>query len=156
MARAAFACGPEPVPGPPRREDEAGLSLSAGAIDVGKEREAAEVGVEHRFRADWCRGLGPHIGALMTTDESFYVYIGADRRFEIGRSWFLDSSLAMGFYEDGNGKDLGGALEFRSGISVGRRLRDGSRVGIGFFHLSNSSYYRRNPGANSLLFRWWR
>lgn len=150
----ALACNAASEDAAPRREDESGLSVSAGVIDFGKDQETAEVGVEHRFRTDWCLGFGPNIGAFVTADGSFYAYAGADQRINIGRFWFIDSITSIGFYEAGDGKDIGGALEFRSGIAVGRRLRNGSRVSFGFFHLSNSSYYRRNPGVNSLLLRW--
>lgn len=153
-AQAAFACGAGSKEDAPRRAGEAGLSVSAGVIDFGKEYAAVAVGIEHRFRTDWCRGLGPHVGAVVTADESAYVYAGADQRINLGRFWFVDSSSSIGFYEAGKGKDIGGALEFRSGIELGRRLRNGSRVSFGFFHLSNSSYYRRNPGVNSLLLKW--
>ena len=153
-APAAFACNAASENDAPRRADESGVSVSTGVIDFGKDYAAAEVGIEHRFRTDWCLGLGPNVGAFVTANGSFYVYAGADRRIELGRSWFLESTVAMGFYEAGDGKDIGGAIEFRSGIAVGRRLRNGSRVGLGFFHLSNSSYYGRNPGVNSLLLQW--
>ena len=154
VAPAAFACNAASENDAPRRADESGLSVSAGVIDFGRDYTAGEVRIEHRFRTDWCLGFGPHVGASVTADESIYVYVGADRRIDLGRSWFLDSSFAMGFYEAGDGKDLGGPLEFRSGIVVGRRLRNGSRVGLGFSHLSNSAYYRHNPGVNALLLRW--
>ncbi len=153
-APAAFACNASSEDSARRRADESGLSVSAGASDYGRDHAAAEVGIEHRFRSDWCLGLGPLVGASVTADESFYVYAGADRRIDLGRFWFLDGSLAVALYEAGDGKDIGGALEFRSGFAVGRRLRNGSRVGLGFVHLSNTDYYRHNPGVNSLLLRW--
>ena len=153
-APAAFACNADGERGEPDRADVVGLSVSAGAIDFGKDRETVEVGLLHRFDADWCLGLGPHVGAFVTADESFFLYAGTDQRIHFGRSWFLDMITSVGFYEAGDGKDIGGQLQFRSGIAVGRRLRGGSSVSFGFFHLSNSSYYRRNPGVNSLLFRW--
>ncbi len=153
-APAAFACNASSNDSARRRADESGLSVSAGASDYGRDHAAAEVGIEHRFRSDWCLGLGPHVGVSVTSDESFYVYAGTDRRIDLGRFWFLDASFATGFYEAGGGKDIGGALEFRSGFVVGRRLRNGSQVGLGFGHLSNSAYYRFNPGVNSLFLRW--
>ncbi len=153
-APAAFACNADSEHDEPRREDESGLSVSTGVIDFGKDYETAEVGILHRFPTDWCLGLGPNVGAFVTADGSFYLFTGTDQRINVGRSWFVDVITSVGFYEAGDGKDIGGELEFRSGVAVGRRLRNGSRVSFGFFHLSNSSYYRRNPGVNSLLLRW--
>ena len=153
-APAAFACNADAAHAGPSRADESGLRVSTGVIDFGKAFETVEVGLDYRFPTDWCLGLGPNVGAFVTADESFYVYAGTDQRINLGRSWFIDVITSVGFYEEGDGKDIGGELEFRSGIAVGRRLRGGSRVSFGFFHLSNSSYYRRNPGVNSLLLRW--
>lgn len=154
VAPAAFGCGSASREEARRPGDGGVLRVSAGSIDYGKEYAAAEFGIEHRFGTNWCLGIGPLVGAAVTSDGSYYVYSGADRRLDFGRSWFVDSSFAVGFYEAGSGKDIGGALEFRSGFVVGRRLRGGSRIAFGFFHMSNSSYYRRNPGVNSLLLRW--
>jgi len=151
---AAFACNAASEHDGPDRADEAGLNVSTGVIDFGKDYETAEVGIGYRFPTDWCLGLGPNVGVFVTADESFYVYAGTDQRHNIGRFWFIDVITSVGFYEAGDGKDIGGELEFRSGVAVGRRLPNGSRVSFGFFHLSNSSYYRRNPGVNSLLLRW--
>jgi hypothetical protein len=153
-ASAAFACSADAEHAGPSRADESGLRVSTGVIDFGKAFETVEVGLDYRFPTDWCLGLGPNVGAFVTADESFYVYAGTDQRINLGHSWFIDVITSVGFYEEGDGKDIGGELEFRSGVAVGRRLRGGSRVSFGFFHLSNSSYYRRNPGVNSLLLRW--
>ena len=153
-APAAFGCNATGEHGEPSRADESGLSISAGVIDFGRDHETVEVGILHRFSLDWCLGMGPNVGAFVTADGSFYVYAGTDQRINLGRTWFIDSITTVGFYEEGDGKDIGGELEFRTGLAVGRRLRDGSRVSFGFFHMSNSSYYRRNPGMNSLLLRW--
>ena len=138
----AFACNAEGEHGGPSRADEAGLRVSTGVTDFGRGHETVEIGIEHRFATDWCLGLGPHVGAFVTLDESFFLYAGTDQRINLGRFWFIDTGTSVGFYEKGDGKDIGGEFEFRTGVAVGRRLRDGS------------SYYRRNPGMNSLLLRW--
>lgn len=153
-APAAFACNAASEHEGPGREEESGLRVSTGVIDFGKAFETVEVGLDYRFPTDWCLGMGPNVGVFVTADESFYLYAGTDQRINLGPSWFVDVITSVGFYEKGDGKNIGGELEFRSGIAVGRRLRKGSRVSFGFFHLSNSSYYRRNPGVNSLLLRW--
>jgi hypothetical protein len=56
-----------------------------------------------------------------------------------------------GLYEEGDGKDLGGPVEFRSGLEVA--VRAGARwwVGLSYYHLSNAVLYDRNPGEESLV-----
>lgn len=57
----------------------------------------------------------------------------------------------LGGYHQGRGKDLGTALEFRTGAELAYRLRDGSRVGVAFTHTSNAGIGGRNPGLESVV-----
>ena len=59
----------------------------------------------------------------------------------------------MSLYERGEGKELGGPIEFRSGLDIQRRLDGGTKIGLGIYHLSNCCIYDLNPGTNSLLLR---
>ena len=59
-------------------------------------------------------------------------------------------SIAAGLYEDGSGKDLGGALEFRSAVTFGYRFESGWRAGLFYAHISNASTGRDNPGADTI------
>lgn len=63
----------------------------------------------------------------------------------------LTPSFAVGAYEDGDGKDLGGTLEFRSAVELSYRLDDRARLGLAFDHISNASIYDDNPGTESLV-----
>ena len=84
----------------------------------------------------------------MTADGSFYLFAGTDQRINFGRSLVRRRPItSVGFYEERETARTSAAnSNFAPGVAVGRRLRGGSRVSFGFFHLSNSSYYRRNPG----------
>ena len=138
----------------PSRSAALDLGFSLGAFDFQRQNDAREVGVDVAAPAQYF-GLVPHAGLHVSTDESVYVYVGARRPFSFGSNerWLVVPSFAVSAYEEGQGKDLGGPVEFRSGLDVLRRLDRGGAVGIGFYHLSNSSLYRFNPGANSLLVR---
>lgn len=126
--------------------------FSVGAIDVFRDFEAVEAGVELQWAPRrW--GLVPHAGVHGTADESFYAFVGLRRPFAFAKRWYVEPSFAFSLYERGEGKELGGPIEFRSGIELGRTLEKGPRLGLGFFHLSNSSIYDLNPGTNSLLLR---
>lgn len=123
-------------------------------IDFSRQKEAFELGFDVRFAAlRW--GLVPHAGAHGTVDETFYAYGGLRRPFALAQGrWIVEPSFAIGLYERGDGKELGGAIEFRSGIDVLLRGDRTGWIGLGFYHLSNSSIYHLNPGTNSLLLRW--
>ena len=52
-----------------------------------------------------------------------------------------------GLYSLKTGVDLGGPIEFRSGIDVAYQLENGMRLGLGWDHRSNLEIYERNPGV---------
>lgn len=128
--------------------------LSAGVIDFSRQNEAVELGFDVRF-APLRWGLVPHGGVHVTADESFYGYGGLRRPFFVTNTrWLVEPSFAVSLYENGDGKELGGVVEFRSGLDVLLQTDRAGWIGLGFYHLSNSSIYDLNPGTNSLLLRW--
>ena len=62
-----------------------------------------------------------------------------------------DNHSSRSMNGNGDGKDLGNPLEFRSGITFSVRLSDYSRLGITFHHISNAGLNERNPGEESIL-----
>lgn len=73
------------------------------------------------------------------------------------RRWLVTVFTGLGHYRPGDdGRELGGPLEFRSGIELSRRLGASTRLGLSFDHLSNAGIYDRNPGTESLVltFSW--
>lgn len=135
-------------------EEGGGWSASLGVIDVGRSRETVELGITHRWRErKW--GLKPIAGVHVTADEAIFGYAGLRRPFRLGHSrWTFTPSFAIGLFEEGDGKDLGGLIEFRSGGDLLFDLPMGGRVGVGFYHLSNGTLYDDNPGTNSILLRY--
>lgn len=74
------------------------------------------------------------------------------------RRWRLIGYTGLGHYRPGDGgRELGGPLEFRSGLELSRRMGPRSRLGLSFDHLSNAGVYDPNPGSESLVLVWtWR
>ena len=132
--------------------DHRGFGLSLGLIDFTRDLEAFELGAEYRFR-EYRWGLVPTVGIEATEDESVYGYFGFRWPYRLSQRWLLDPTLAAGLYDEGDGKDLGGPVEFRSGLDLLYELPSGVRIGLGFYHISNCCIYDRNPGTNSLLLR---
>lgn len=92
----------------------------------------------------------PFLGVEATHLGSTYLYGGlmADVRF--GDHLILSPSAALGWYSQGNARDLGHPLEFRTGIEAAWRFDDGMRVGVAFHHLSNAGLSDWNPGIEEL------
>lgn len=97
------------------------------------------------------RKLSPTVGGLATEEGTLYVYGGFRGDLQVGEKWALTPQLAAGLYYSNDGRNLGGAVEFRSGIELTRRIGERSRIGLLLYHLSNSRLYQYNPGTESLV-----
>ena len=96
--------------------------------------------------------LIPAFGVLGTaSEEVYYLYSGFRLQVPLGCRWRLTPHLAAGWYDEGAGQDLGGSVEFRSGLELAYRIKQKVLVGLDFYHLSNAVLYDFNPGANSIV-----
>ena len=55
-------------------------------------------------------------------------------------------------YHEGDGKDLGHVLEFKSEVQLSYESSDSTSFGVSYNHVSNASLGDKNPGANSYMF----
>ena len=114
-------------------------------------------GEEIYFRRDTGLAFGPFQnvwGFSASTDGEFWI--GAGHAYTLNlfnERTFIQFHAMTGLYEDGSGADLGGALEFRSGIELGYQAPNGTRVGLGVDHRSNAGIYSRNPGLETVHLR---
>ena len=53
---------------------------------------------------------------------------------------------------EGDGKDLGHIVEFKSEVQLSLDLLNNSEFGFSYNHISNASLGEKNPGANSYMF----
>ncbi len=152
---AAAPAAAEPAPAEPLwlpRE----FAFSSGVFDL-VESDRAEAGVEIRsasrplrlFGRDW--RLEPAFGAMVNEDAGYYGYLAFRLPFEFGGRWRATPFAGAGLYSAGDGVDLGGALEFRSGLEISARLGERTSLGLSYYHLSNASIYDLNPGSESLV-----
>lgn len=135
---------------PAKADDPGFLALGLGGFDVNDDESTFQVRAE--FRSEHRLLLfKPMLGVMATGDLGVYGYAGVLMDVYFGRRWVITPSFAAGAYEEGDGKDLGGALEFRSAVEIAYRLDDRSRLGLAFDHISNASLYEDNPGTESLV-----
>ena len=136
---------------PARAEDPGFLTFGAGAFDFHRsETRAAQFELQYRSGYKlWI--FNPMVGASGTTDGALYGYAGLSLDIFFGNRVVLRPSVAAGAYHEGNGKDLGGTLEFRSGLELAYRFDDRSRLGMEISHRSNASIYDKNPGEETLM-----
>ena len=84
--------------------------------------------------------------------EAFFAYAGFRTDLDLTRRWRLTPGFAVGAYDRNGDIDLGGPIEFRSSLDVSSAVRNGMRIGVTLYHVSNARLYDRNPGINALAF----
>ena len=113
------------------------------------------IGIQHQNenlnRNTFLGNLSPITGAMITADNASYFYTGVQANYKVG-ALNIVPSFAPGYYNQGNGKDLGHALEFKSEVQLSLDLPQDSQLGLSYNHLSNASLGDKNPGANSYMF----
>jgi hypothetical protein len=131
-------------------DDPSFLALGAGWYDMNRQTDQAA-----EFRAEW-RGtralwvFKPLVGVMATSDAAVYGYGGILLDIYLGRRIVFSPSVAAGAYHNGNGKDLGSVVEFRSSAELAYRFDDRSRIGLNFYHISNAGIGDKNPGTEVL------
>ena len=113
--------------------------------------EASFTPRRYRWLPRFVPDLSPTVGGLATSDGTLYAYGGFRFDLPLGEKWVVTPQWGAGLYWVGDGRDLGGAVEFRTGIELARRVGERSRVGLLLYHLSNGRLYRFNPGTESLV-----
>jgi len=121
-------------------------------IDKEGDDQTSLFGIEHKnpnlFRNTFLGKFSPVSGGFMTGDSSVYLYTGIEGQYGIGKLKILPS-FTPGFYEKGNGKDLGSALEFKSEIKLGFDIFENSKIGYSYSHISNNDWGEINPGTDN-------
>ena len=93
----------------------------------------------------------PVTGFMITENNAGYVYTGVQAQYNIGKL-NITPSFTPGLYGEGDGKDLGHVLEFKSELQLSLDLSSNSELGFSYNHISNASLGDKNPGANSYMF----
>ena len=132
------------------------FSLYTGMFDFSDDgKKSSLIGFQHQNenlnRDTFLGNLSPITGAMITADNATYFYTGIQAHYKLGKL-NLTPSFTPGYYNEGNGKDLGHALEFKSELQLSLELPRDSQFGFSYNHLSNASLGDKNPAANSYMF----
>ena len=132
------------------------LNVYTGMFDFSDDKKSSTlIGIQHQNedlnKNIFLGNISPITGAMITADNATYFYTGVQAQYKIG-SLNLTPSFAPGYYNQGNGKDLGHELEFKSEVQLSLELPKESQFGFSYNHLSNASLGDKNPGANSYMF----
>ena len=138
-----------------KKTTETELNVFTGMFDFSDDKQASGIfGIQHQnddlFRESFLGKLSPITGGFLTEKSAFYLYTGAQAEYDLGFIT-ITPSFAPGYYNSGNGKDLGSVLEFKSEIQMSLNLSDSTEFGMSYNHISNASLGDKNPGANSYM-----
>ena len=92
---------------------------------------------------------------MITADNASYIYTGVQAQYKVGNINFTPS-FTPGLYHEGDGKDLGHVIEFKSELQFSLDLSGDSQLGFSYNHISNASLGDKNPGANSYMFNFFK
>jgi len=131
------------------------ISFYTGQFDIKDEvgdDETSLFGIEHKnsnlFRNTILGKFSPITGVLLTGKGSTYFYTGVEAQYNLGPIKILPS-FTPGYYEKGDGKDLGDAIEFKSELKLGFDIFDNSKIGYSYSHISNNDWGSINPGSDN-------
>ena len=132
------------------------LNVYTGMFDFSDDgKKSSLIGFEHQnenlYRNTFFGNISPITGALITADTAGYLYTGIQAQYSLG-ALNITPSFTPGLYYEGDGKDLGHLIEFKSELQFSLDLSNTSELGFSYNHLSNASLGDKNPGANSYMF----
>ena len=136
------------------------FNVYTGTFDFSDDgKKSTLIGFQHQNenlnRDTFLGNISPVTGALITADNAGYVYTGVQAQYKIGGLNFTPS-FTPGLYHEGDGKDLGHPIEFKSELQFSLDLSNNSELGFSYNHISNASLGDKNPGANSYMFNFFK
>ena len=139
------------------KTNEHQLNFFTGNFDFSDHKQKSIlVGFQHQNenlnRDTFLGNISPITGGFVTENSAAYVYTGFEWNMDMGGGLIFTPSFAPGLYHEGNGKDLGHVLEFKSELQLSYSASDKTSFGVSYNHVSNASLGDKNPGANSYMF----
>jgi hypothetical protein len=136
------------------------FSVYSGMFDFSDDgKKSALIGFQHQNenlnRDTFLGNISPITGAMITADNAGYIYTGVQAQYKIG-ALNITPSFTPGLYHEGDGKDLGHMLEFKSEVQLSIDFSQSSKLGFSYNHISNASLGDKNPGANSYMFNFFK
>ena len=128
-----------------------------GNFDFSDDKQKAIlVGFQHQnenLERDTFLGYAsPITGGFVTENSAAYVYTGVEWNYAMSEKLKFTPSFTPGIYYEGDGKDLGHALEFKTEVQLSYSISKSTNLGMSYNHISNASLGDKNPGANSYMF----
>ncbi len=116
-------------------------------IDNAEQNTATDFRAEYRFGNPLFYVVKPQLGIEVTSDGAAGVFGTLVADWVIADHYVIAPSFSAGLWSDGDGKDLGHTIEFRSQLEAGYRFDNDMRITAAFSHISNGDLGDDNPGV---------
>ena len=148
-----------------------GLGLYDIKFDGSATNQATDFRYERRFDKSLIKigpesydffELKPFAGLELTSESASYFLAGIYLSDNLGTmlaakpsNFLFTPSFGVGIYDDGDGKNLGNSIEFRTSIELSYQIKNNNRIALSFGHISNANIGDKNPGVEilSLLYQ---
>jgi len=132
-------------------QDRNQLMFSVGVFGIDDKIPTGQLQVENQFAAKF-GPVSPIVGSLFTTAGDVYGYAGIAYMLPANSRFLIRPTFAVGSYFRGSGQNLGGTLEFNSGLEFNYLVENNIRLGLSVHHISNAGIYTHNPGVEYFIF----
>ena len=132
------------------------INFYSGMFDFSDDGQRALLfGLQHQnenlIRESVLGEISPVTGFFLTENQAAYLYTGIQAHYNLGDLDFTPS-FTPGLYHEGDGKDLGHVIEFKTEVQFSINTSADTKLGFSYNHVSNASLGSKNPGANSYMF----
>lgn len=130
------------------------LLLGVGADDVFRSDATVAFAAEVRtapLAEAWGFEVLAGVAGEIDGDRDFWIGAGPVVLYALPMGFRLEASVMPGFYNEGDGNDLGGNFQIRTEAGVSLAVTDNLRIGFSLSHKSNASLRDDNPGLETAL-----
>ena len=136
------------------------INFYSGMFDFSDDGQRALMfGLQHQnenlIRESVLGEISPVTGFFLTENQAAYLYTGIQAHYNLGDLDFTPS-FTPGLYHEGDGKDLGHVIEFKTEVQFSINTSADTKLGFSYNHVSNASLGSKNPGANSYIFNFFK
>ena len=136
------------------------INFYSGMFDFSDDGQRALLfGLQHQdenlIRESVLGEISPVTGFFLTENQAAYLYTGIQAHYNLGDLDFTPS-FTPGLYHEGDGKDLGHVIEFKTEVQFSINTSADTKLGFSYNHVSNASLGSKNPGANSYIFNFFK
>ena len=115
------------------------FNVYTGMFDFSDQgKRSTLIGFQHQNenlnRNTFLGNLSPITGAFITADSAGYIYTGVQAQYKIG-ALNITPSFMPGLYHQGDGKDLGHVLEFKSEVQLSLDISKSTELGLSLIHI---------------------